>query len=147
MPGPVLIVGWKIFLKAASVADSLDFVAVTPSSFHANYGRITSIYGAMFNEMATVEHWGMFWAVTALAALCALWNWRRVFPLFLLTSVCLPLAVYSFSYVFSSWPHYLDHVGSSIPRLIMQFVPVALLLIGTAVAGTAVGEKRILQPE
>jgi hypothetical protein len=146
LPGLVLILAWKIFLRAASAAESLDFVTISASALRANCGRIVGIYGAIFHEMTTTEHWGIFWGIVAIAALCALWNWRQIIPLFLLTSICLPLAIYSFSYVFSSWPQYLDHVGSSITRLTMQFIPVAWLLIGTAAARTAVEQKKVLEP-
>jgi hypothetical protein len=52
----------------------------------------------------------------------------------LLIGTLLPFALYSLAYVFSAWDLYLNHVTSSIPRLLAQFVPATLLGIGAALA-------------
>ena len=52
----------------------------------------------------------------------------------LLAGTLLPLVLYSGVYIFSAWELYLNHVASSLPRLLAQFVPASLLGIGAAVA-------------
>jgi hypothetical protein len=48
--------------------------------------------------------------------------------------IATPLAFYCSTYLFSAWPDYIGHIESSLPRLLIQLIPTAWLLIALALA-------------
>ena len=133
-PGLFVIVGWRLFLRSVAVAPTRDFLAIRPSTFLANAHRLPSICRVIAAEFMTWENWGVYWLIVALAGLVLLYHWRLLSNRLLLVAALLPFSLYSGVYVFSAWHLYLEHVASSIPRLLAQLVPVTLLAIGAAVA-------------
>jgi hypothetical protein len=131
-PGLVVALAWRIFLWTLSAPSTSDFLSINKETALANFQRLPSIYRVILAEVSTGQDWGIFWAVAALAFLFLIFRWRYLTERLLMVFIALPVALYSFTYVFSSWPHYLDHVASSIPRLLMQLVPVTMLGIGVA---------------
>jgi hypothetical protein len=142
-PGLVLMLAWKIFLRTMNVAPSFEFLSLDITTLRANLGRLVPIYGALFKEVAAVSSWGIFWLLTATAFVYLLWGWRRLPYLLMLGTTLLPIFLYSLTYLFSAWPQYLDHVSTSLPRLLMQVVPVAWLSIGAAFAGCLLANRRV----
>jgi hypothetical protein len=145
-PGLVLMLAWKIFLRTVKVAPSLEFLSLDITTVRANLGRLVPVYGALFKEVAAVSSWGIFWLLTATACVYLLWGWRRLPYLLMLGTTLLPIFLYSLTYLFSAWHEYLDHVSTSLPRLLMQVVPVAWLSIGAAFASCLLANRCAPQP-
>ena len=85
-------------------------------------------------EFCNLPTWSLFWFITAVAVLYSLPRMRAPGILALLVALIAPIVLYLSLYLFSSWPNYLDHVGLSISRLLMQVAPVGFLLIVLAVS-------------
>jgi hypothetical protein len=134
LPAPVLLCGWNLFLRSVQTSASNDFIPINSATFQANLSRIGPIYRRIFAELTTTSQWGVFWLLVAIACFYAIWRWRNAVSLVLLSTTLLPPLLYSWTYIFSAWHHYLDHISTSFSRLIMQIVPVAWLLIAAAVA-------------
>jgi hypothetical protein len=134
---------WQLFLHAVHLALVSDFLPINRETFPANLARLPSIYRVIFAEVSTLQSWGVFWGVSALALLFLGFRWRYLTERLLAIFAVIPFALYSGIYILSGWEHYLDHVASSVPRLLMQLVPVLLLGIGVVLAEVASGRKRL----
>jgi hypothetical protein len=128
-PGLLLIGGWQAFLHSIHATRSPDFLSLNLSTLVAHVDRILPICQAVLTDMARLEHWSIFWLLVAAACMSTLWRWRSLPSSLLLSATLLPILIYSSTYIFSAWPDYLDHVNSSIPRLLMHVVPAAWLSI------------------
>jgi len=133
-PGLLLMLSWRVFLHAKGATRSVDLSTPSLETLRANLGRLGPIYHVLLREITTVNHWGNFWLLSGTAWAYLLWRWRSLPSLVLLGTTLLPIFFYSVIYVFSAWPQYWEHVGNSIPRLLMQVIPVAWLSIGAAFA-------------
>ncbi len=142
VPGLFLILLWRLFLRSVAVAPSRDFLPMNPANFLSNVNRVPSIYHAIALEITTWQNWGIYWILFGLAAVILVFYWRALSNRLLLAGTLLPLALYSVVYIFSGWDFYLDHVASSIPRLLAQFVPATLLGIGAALAQFVAGRGK-----
>jgi ABC-type nitrate/sulfonate/bicarbonate transport system permease component len=107
---------------------------MNPGTLLSNVRRLPAIYHVIAVEVTTWQSWGVYWILFGLAAFILLWHWRTLSNRLLLAGTLLPFALYSAIYIFSAWDFYLDHVASSVPRLLAQFVPATLLGIGAALA-------------
>jgi hypothetical protein len=134
LPGLGVILIWRAFLRVVHATPTLDVLPLTIETVRSNLGRLPSIYHVVLIEASTVSHWGIFWLVAAAALSYLVWRWRELPCSLLLWTILVPLCLYSFTYVFSAWHVYLDHVSSSISRLMMQVVPAAWLAIGIVVS-------------
>lgn len=141
-PGLVVAASWRLFLHAVHLALVSDFLPINRETFPANLVRLPSIYEVIFAEISTRQNWGFFWGVSALAILFLGFRWRYLTERLLVIFAVTPLVLYSGIYVLSAWEHYLDHVASSAPRLLLQLVPVLLLGIGVALAEVASTRSR-----
>jgi len=146
VPGLVMAIGWRLFLRSVQVASTVDFVSINKESLVGNFNRLPSIYRVIFAEVSALESWGIFWLAAGLAVLFLIYRWRYLTERLLALLIVTPLVLYSGIYVFSAWNHYLDHVASSVPRLLMQLVPVGLLGIGLAVSEIVYGGRRATDP-
>jgi len=133
-PGLLVIALWRLFLRSVAVTPTVDFLPINPGNLVSNVHRLPSIYHVIAEEMTTWQNWGFYWIIFALAALLLSFYWRALSNALLLAGTLLPLGLYSAVYVFSAWELYLNHVASSIPRLLAQLVPATLLGIGAALA-------------
>ncbi len=111
-----------------------DFLPVTPSVFVAHVGRLPTIASYLLREALNLGRWGLFWptvggaVVVALAARrLGLVGWGL---LLLLTA---QLGLDGIGYVFSDWSPYTAHIDTSLYRLMLQVVPLAILLLVEAV--------------
>ena len=141
-PGLVVAASWRLFLHVVHLAAVSDFLPLSRETFPANLARLPSIYRVILAEVSTQQHWGFFWGVSVLALLFLGFHWRYLTERLLVIFAVIPFALYSGVYVLSGWEHYLDHVASSISRLLMQLVPVLLLGIGVVLAEVGSGRKR-----
>ncbi len=105
-----------------------DFLPTTPAVFLAHVGRLTYIVPIFALQMLDIANWSMLWAL--LIALLAL-ALRRLggsgYGLLLL--LLAQLGAYAVAFVFSDWQPYTAHVQTSLSRLLVQTVPLALLLL------------------
>ncbi len=134
LPGLGLMTIWRIFLWSVKVTPTVDFLPLSGATLRSNLLRIPSIARVVLTEATTVSNWGIFWLVAVAAGLYLLWRWRDLPCSLLAGTIFVPIFLYSFTYIFSAWHLYLDHVSSSISRLLMQMVPVAFLGVGVALA-------------
>jgi hypothetical protein len=74
------------------------------------------------------------WVGFALAIVYLLLTKRKGIALLCLWLAAVPTAVFCGTYLFSSWADFTRHVDSSLPRLMLQVAPVALLAIGLAIS-------------
>ncbi len=117
---------WLIFSLIARPVGS-DFRPLTIAVFVANANRLPHIVARFAGETLDVSRWSAFWiTLTALLVAAA----RRLSPRgrLLLAMLATQLAIYLVGYVFSDWRSYDDHIGSSLNRLMIQAVPLAVLV-------------------
>lgn len=133
-PGMVLLLSWKIFLFAMKATEARDFLPMTLTTLRENLPRALPICRLVGGEMLTTTRWSLFWPIVVLAflSLALQARDRRLFLLFV--AVATPVAAYAETYLFSAWPDFSEHLGSSFPRLLLHVMPVAWLAIGIAMA-------------
>ncbi len=146
VPGAFVALSWRLFLRSVDVTSTVDFVSINKESLLGNFHRLPSVYRVIFAEVSTIQNWGFFWVAAGIAFLLLIYRWRYLTERLLSLLIAVPLVLYSCVYVFSAWHQYLDHVASSIPRLLMQLVPVALLGIGLAVSELVYGIRQVSGP-
>jgi len=146
VPGLAVAICWRVFLRSVQVASTVDFVTINKDSLFGNLNRLPGIYRLILAEVLDVQNWGIFWLPAALAVLFLVYRWRYLTERLLALLIVAPLLLYSCVYIFSAWTRYLDHVASSMPRLLMQLVPVTLLGIGLAVSGLVYGVRQVRDP-
>ena len=133
-PGVILMASWKIFLLAMKTADTRDFVPMTLVAFQQNLSRVLPICRLVFAEMLNTTRWSLFWPIALLAFVSLLIRSRdRRWPL-LFIAVAAPIGLYAATYLFSAWPDFSEHFGSSFSRLLLHVMPVAWLPIAIAMA-------------
>src|SRR5437764_740743 len=115
-----------------------DFLPLTPAVFVAHAGRLPQIVTFFVLQMLAFKNWSLLWVALAGTLLLAA---RRLPPsgrglLLLLVG---QLGIYMVAFVFSSWQPYMAHVQTSLDRLLVQTVPLALLLLVEAVATLTAG--------
>jgi len=122
---------WLLFTAVARPVGS-DFQPLTPAVFVANAHRLPHIVARFVQETGKVDRWSLLWMLLALVLIGMA---RRLSPCGRLLAALLAaqLGVYLVGYVFSDWLSYDDHIGSSLNRLMIQAVPLAVLVIVEAV--------------
>jgi hypothetical protein len=140
LPGLLLIIGWRVYLKAMHTILPSDFAHPTFELLTHNLNRVGIIFRVLLAEASEPSHWSIFWllAIVAVIYLVA----ARKFSRFLLAIGLLgPLALYLATYLFSAWPSYTAHITSSLPRLLLQLMPATWLGIGLALSRTRAERK------
>jgi hypothetical protein len=119
-----------------------DFLPFTPSVFLAHADRLPHIVTLFLLQMLDFANWGLLWLLLAVLLLMAA---RRLPPhgrgllLLLLGQLC----VYMVSFVFSDWQPYTAHIQTSLDRLLLQAVPLALLLLVDVAYTVGTGRARL----
>jgi signal transduction histidine kinase len=121
-------------LNATHALQAADFLPFNLETFRTHLNRSLPLLSALVAEFYSLPTWSLFWFIVAVAFLYALPRMRDSGVVILLVSLIAPIVLYLSLYLFSSWPNYLDHVGLSISRLLMQVVPVGFLLIVLAIS-------------
>jgi hypothetical protein len=137
-PGVLIICSWRFYLNAMHAPQGSDFLAVNLQTFASHLYRIFPLLSALLAEFHDLRIWSLFWFVVAVGVAYLLRRMREPGVLVLLTALIVPIGLYLFIYVFSSWPNYLDHVGLSISRLLMHVTPVGFLITIVAVSHRSV---------
>ena len=134
VPGLLIICGWRFYLSAMHATQSADFLPVNWDTFSNHLYRVLPLLSALLAEFHNLSAWGLFWFVVAIGVAYLLGQIRTPGSLVLLTALFVPIVLYLLTYVFSSWPNYLEHVGLSISRLLLHVAPVGFLIILLAVS-------------
>ena len=134
LPGIVIICAWHLYLYATHALQAADFLPVNLETFRSHIDRTLPLLSAFAAEFYNLPAWSLFWLIIAIAFLYALPRIREPGVAALLVAFIAPILFYWSLYFFSSWPNYLDHVGLSISRLLMQVAPVGFLLIVLAIS-------------
>jgi hypothetical protein len=132
-PGFVLILAWKIYLKAMHCLLPADFARPSLHLLGENLNRLPAIFRIALIELTDTGLWSIFWIMTlvAIVYLIAARNFTR---LLLITAIVGPIVLYLLTYIFSAWPSYTAHITSSLPRLLLQVMPVSWMGIALALA-------------
>jgi hypothetical protein len=110
---------------------------INVQNFTANYTRIVETSAWAFGELLNVADWSILWVlfVVSLVLPMQTHSWQQRLCLALL--VGMPIALDATFFIFSSWGAFMDHVTSSLPRLILHTAPVAVL--GIALSAPRLG--------
>jgi hypothetical protein len=131
LPGLLIVVGWRLYLRLMHTFPSSDFAHPSFSLLHQNFGRLADIGRVFSEDISTPVYWSIFWLLAAVAIGYALAA-RKLEKVILAMAVLLPIVLYPLAYVFSTWPSYTAHMTSSLPRLLLHVVPAGWLAIGLA---------------
>ena len=133
LPGLLLIVGWRVYLRVMHCVLPADFAHPTFQLLSANIGRLGTIFRIALLELTDTGLWSVFWLLV-LVAIIYLAVTRSFSKLLLIIGVVGPVLLYLLTYIFSAWPSYTAHMTSSLPRLLLQVMPAGWLAIGLAIA-------------
>lgn len=127
-----MIAIWQFYLHSMQAGPAQDFVPISVSHAVSHLSRLGPILQVLVEEATTLSRWNLLWFMTifAFCSFAILNRTRRA--LILVVCSVLPIALYCATYLFSSWPDYLDHVRSSLPRLLLHVAPLAILSIALA---------------
>jgi hypothetical protein len=142
IPGFLLILAWRIFLKVVHVWPPSDFSSLSFGVLSTNANRSGEILTTLVAELSEPSHWSIFWLLAGVAVVYLMTS-RKLEKLVLALAVILPIVLYSAAYLFSAWPSYSAHMTSSMPRLLLHVMPAGWLAIGLALAQPR-GETRAL---
>ncbi len=131
---------WLVFARIVRPQGS-DFWPVTLATFIGHADRLPTILGYVLQETLSLNDWSLLWIVApAVVALALALRRLRLPTLVLLLIFLVQFGVYLVSYVFSYWMPYTLHIGSSLNRLVLHTVPLALLITVDAVCSLARAE-------
>ena len=134
VPGITIICAWRLYLNSVHALQAADFLPFNLETFRSHLDRAQPLLSALLGELSNVSTWSLFWFVVAIAVLYCVPRIRSAGVGALVIALIAPIILYLSLYLFSSWPNYLEHVGLSISRLLMQVAPVGFLLIVLAVS-------------
>ncbi len=128
-PGVVLMAAWQTYLSFCHVVPDPTFAPVTFSAAAERWHRVGPIASAIGAELVLQDHWSILWPLTALAILSFAIARRWLIAALLATALAAPLSGALAAYLFSTSDNYFRHIELSIPRLIVQLAPAALLMV------------------
>jgi len=134
-PGLLIVLGWRLYLKAMHCVPPADFARPTFRLLGENLARLPTICRIALMELTDIGLWSVFW-IMAIVAMIYLLASRSFVRLLLGATIAVPIALYLATYVFSAWPSYTAHITSSLPRLLLQVMPVSWMAIALAMAGS-----------
>lgn len=131
---------WLLFTRLAHPLGR-DFLPLTPAVFVAHADRLPHIALTFALQMLALNNWSLLWVLLACGLLLA---GRRLPPhgRGLLALLAAQLGVYMIAFVFSDWQPYTAHVQTSLNRLLLQVVPLALLVLVECVHAMATPRAR-----
>jgi hypothetical protein len=132
LPGVMLALGWRIYLKQMHAVPSSDFIPLTLANLRANIDRFVPVLQAFGSEFTEVSRWGCFWLLATVATFYLIRKFRDRRAIVFVTATIAPLSVYAISFLFSDWLDYRGHIVNSISRLLMHVTPLACLALPVA---------------
>ena len=137
LPGAILIAGWKMFLIATHCPPKILYMPVTLGNLWSNIGRVKSLALWMATETVSWSRWSVLWPALLISLLLMGKRSWRDGRLSLLIGIVVPTALYLATYIFTNWSPYMQHVESSMSRLMLAPALLALLIIATAMRAPA----------
>lgn len=122
LPLPWLLFNWRTHPIGR------DFLPLTPGTLLAHLDRLPEIARFFGLLMLSFQHWSLLWVVLAAVLVLRRRNLTGRGGA-LLVLLALQLAVYALAFVFSDWQPYTDHIRTSLDRLLVQAVPLAVLVL------------------
>ena len=132
-------VPWKLFLALHHAVANSDYSPVRLDTFFENATRIPIVAMRIALELVKIPFWGLLWPT----ALVSLWmlsrNGRTANSVSqehsptgrdLFICMALPIILLCSAYVFSTWSNYLNHVNTSITRVLIPPAMPALIAVG-----------------
>jgi hypothetical protein len=132
IPGAGLILAWQFYLHEMHAPASREFLPLSLTTLSQNAGRIVSISKMLCLEISDPGNWSIFWLIAAVAIIYLLLRIRNLQSAVLFCAIVLPITAYLSVYIFSAWPDYIQHVGTSLARLLTHIVPVLWIAIAGA---------------
>lgn len=127
VPIATTLLSWRAFLYWHGALAGQDFGARSVTDLLQR--RDWSIVGReLAKELVTWSHWTALWPVVVSGLLVGLIrpSTRRLCAVVVLVTVA-PLAFFQTAYLFSRWGDLALHIQSSLPRLLLQVAPLALV--------------------
>lgn len=124
---------WYFFLFINKVP-SIDFVTPSYNYLVANMNRFFELPVYMRRLLKFSPHWGYFWPVLFVLMIIKYRFLKERSNQYFVYSVVLPLIIYPFIFVFSTWQPYYEHVRTALDRLILQVFPTAFILFAIIAA-------------
>ncbi len=134
VPGLLIHFSWVLYLRGLHLEAPPEFSPVSLTLLLRNAGRMAVTWQALFEEITNPETWSIFWLLAAVAIVYLLARLRNLASATLLWAIIVPILAYSSIYVFSTTPDYVVHIKLSLPRLLIQIMPVFWLAIALAMA-------------
>jgi 4-amino-4-deoxy-L-arabinose transferase-like glycosyltransferase len=128
---PVLVVAgpWLAFL-ALDRPLTRDFLPITVSTLLAHLDRLPTICSFLGLRLLDVPHWNVAWALLAAVAVLGRRQLGRGSALgYLLALLVLQIAADGAVFIFSDWQPYTAHLQTSLDRLLLHSLPLAVLLL------------------
>jgi len=132
-PGLVIVLVWIAFLRVVKAPFLGAFLPLRPGTLWAHLDRWPLVLTATFREMADWTHWSLMWPGLLLTLPLMKSSERRAQVVVLLIGVIAPVISYSWAYVFSSYADFMEHVNTSLSRLLLHVAPVAVLILGLSI--------------
>jgi hypothetical protein len=126
----VALAPWHVALALYRAQPAGDFRALTLADFGSAAGTLAVVCPAVVRELMRPGHWGLIWPAF-FASVLVMMAARRTTRAdwFVVASVLAPLGLYALVYLFSAWPDVREHVGFSLPRLLVALAPVAVFFV------------------
>ncbi len=106
--------------------------------------RVSALLHALAEQLLLESSWGFVWVLVA-AGVVLRPPTRHAPRALLLWAVVVHLLSLTMIYTFSTWDPYMNHVNSSIDRLVFQVFPLGLLILSTAIRGDLLAALRAVR--
>ncbi len=133
IPGLVVWTSFNLYLRLQNVTKDVNYDSLSLAHLIERADRIPMIFRSYLAELGNWESWGLLWPGVALAMVALAVHGRFQRLLRCGISIVGPMVAFAPAYVLSTWPSYLWHMELSLPRLLLQLTPVAVLMIALAI--------------
>ncbi len=137
VPLAITLVSWRVFLMWQQSLMGQDFVRRSiPELLRRRDWWV--IGRELVKEVASPGHWGLLWPVVVSGFLVGLLRpVTRQRSAMLVMATAGPLVLILTTYLFSTWGNLAVHIESSLPRLLLQVAPLAIVGAAYGVGGPA----------
>lgn len=132
-PGFAVFLMWKAYLRHVDVAPYEEYLPVTFDRLRDNFDRTSVIASSLWAETTRWQQWSLLWPLAVVALVVWAVRHRGIERVLLPALVLAPIAVSCTVYYFSGWNPVVRHIEASLPRLLLQVAPVAVLSLALAV--------------
>ena len=136
IPGLTLWLGWKIVMWLIHAQPGTDFLPFKFEIIVHNFPRILISLKMLGLELVKLGNWSLLWLTFPIALICLGFQGKKKIAAQLFICAIAPLLLIACAFILSSWPVYQSHIRTTLPRLVLQVAPIALLAIGFAIGAT-----------